>query len=425
MNKSTDLRVLVVGSGAREHALVRALFLSDSVEDVFVAPGNAGMDNVATCVDIQPRDTARLMQFAREADIDLTVVGGEELLVEGIADAFDAAGLTLFGPSSAAARLEGSKQSARRFMADHDIPTATSHAYSSPAAVLTDIARQDPPFVLKMSGLAAGKGVRVVRTDLEKNAALRWLAHMEPETIVLCEQYLTGNELSVMVLANGTDWCWLGEARDAKCAFDGNAGPMTGGMGAYSPVLLDDVDLRSRIGAIVDRTLQGLVQERRPYRGFLYLGLMLTDEGPMVLEYNCRLGDPEAQVILPRLCTDVGETLFQTDVAELLLDVYHGCVPKEVPLAPVYAVGVVLASEGYPGTPVVNRPVHGLDDVQDAYVYTGGIRREGTHLVTSGGRICTVVGMDERQVTARIKAYTGIGLLEVPGAHYRTDIGTF
>lgn len=425
---NADRRILVVGSGAREHALARAFFLSDSVEEVFVAPGNPGMEN-ATCVEIQSQDFARLIAFASEMKIDLTVVGGEEPLVAGIRDAFDAAGLKLFGPTKRAALLEGSKSFAKNLMEHRGIPTARGRVFTDFHDAREELYTNVPfPIVIKKSGPARGKGVHIVHSAKEGEEIVRSMFAVGRRDLwgqVIFEQYLEGSELSVFALVNGSSYCWFGEARDYKRAYDGNKGPMTGGMGAFSPV-----PMREHLRTVIERrilvpTLEGLMEINSPYQGFLYLGLMLTDDGPKVLEYNCRLGDPEAQVLLPRLQADFGDLLIDNDFAELLLGILEGNVPKEVDFVPDTAVGVVLASEGYPERPVDGRPIGTLEHAEEmgALVFTGGVAREQDNLVTRGGRICTVVGLGADLTEARRKAYAGIAQIDVAGAFFRRDIG--
>ncbi|MBI3115635.1 MAG: phosphoribosylamine--glycine ligase [Candidatus Kerfeldbacteria bacterium] len=423
-----DRRILVVGGGAREHALARAFSLSDSVGEVFVAPGNAGIED-AHCVPIEPMDFQGLVSFARGHRVDLTVVGGEEPLVAGIRSVFRAEGLPIFGPTPQAAMLEGSKAFAKRFMEEYRIPTAKGEIFFRFEDAIEAVRTKGSfPLVIKKSGLAQGKGVRIAFDVDHAEAALRALftdADRDEHGLVVLEERLFGDELSVFALVNGRAFGWFGEARDYKSAYEDGRGPMTGGMGAYAPVRVVDATLRNTIEQqILTPTLEGLAEMNIPYEGFLYLGLMLTSEGPKVLEYNCRLGDPEAQVLLPRLESEAGEYL-TPDLAELLLGVMDGNVPKEVEFASEAAVGVVLASEGYPGRVDDGRLIGTFEHAEEmgALVFTGGVAPKDDDLVTRGGRICTVVGLGADLTEARRKAYAGIAQIDVAGAFFRRDIG--
>jgi phosphoribosylamine--glycine ligase len=413
------MKVLVLGSGAREHALAEAL--APGADEVLVAPGNDGMRDVARPVPVPLHDLAALVDLAQREAIDLTVAGSEEPLVRGVWDVFDGAGLRLFGPSRAAAALEGSKVFAKHFMQRHRIPTAGFEVYEDFEEARRALAKRPLPVVVKADGLAAGKGVVVAATRDEAEASLHAMLverrYGDAGSRVLLEETLQGPELSVFALSDGYSFRFLGCARDHKRAFDGDRGPNTGGMGAYAPVALDP-GLQEEIEArIFGPTLAGLVDEGTPYRGFLYAGLMLTADGPQVLEFNCRLGDPEAQVLLPRLRTDLLRLLRAADRGDA------GGAALEVD--PGAAVAVVVASPGYPDLPQLGRVVHGLDAARatGARVYCAGVRARDGALVTSGGRICTVVGRGADVAAARQAAYAGVDCITIDGAFHRRDIG--
>ncbi len=416
------MKVLVLGSGAREHALAAALAQSADCQEVLVAPGNDGMRDVARPVPVATHDIDALVDLARAEDIDLTIAGSEEPLVRGVWDAFDAERLRLFGPSADAAQLEGSKVFAKEFMRRFEIPTADFEVYDDFDAARAALAHHTFPLVIKADGLAAGKGVHVVGSRAEAEASLRAMLvegrYGQAGSRVLLEQALTGPELSVFALSDGYSYRLLGLAQDHKRAFDGDRGPNTGGMGAYSPVPFVDAALLEDIhNRILAPTLAGLVDEGAPYRGFLYAGLMLTPSGPQVLEYNCRLGDPEAQVLLPR---------FRADWLRLLDAAEQGDVMSaEFELDPGAAVAVVLASAGYPDAPQLGRAVEGFEAARErgAKVWCAGVRARGATLVTSGGRICTVVGRGADIASAREAAYAGVDCIAIEGAFYRHDIG--
>ena len=415
------MKVLVLGSGAREHALARALARSRRGPEVLVAPGNDGMLDVARRLPIPLDDLEGLARAARQERVALTVAGSEEPLVRGAWDVFDARGLRLFGPSRGAAALEGSKAFAKQFMRRHGIPTAAFEIFEDFATAEAALDRWHPPFVVKADGLAAGKGVHLVETRDEARASLRAMLverrYGDAGGRVIVEEMLHGPELSVFALADGYNLRVLGCARDHKRAHDGDLGPNTGGMGAYAPVpevgraLERDIEAR-----ILMPTLVGLLDEGLPYRGFLYAGLMLTATGPQVLEFNCRLGDPEAQVLLPRVESDWLDLLLAADGGDV------GAAPFE--LDPGAAVAVVVASAGYPEAPRTGMEVRGIDAARacGAEVYCAGVRLDAGRLVTSGGRILSVVGRGSDVAAARDAAYGAVAAIGVEGSFYRRDI---
>ena len=415
------MKVLVLGSGAREHALAHALARSARCSEVLVAPGNDGMLDVARLLPIPLGDLQALALAARSEGVRLTVAGSEDPLVRGAWDVFDANGLRLFGPSAAAAALEGSKVFAKDFMRRYGIPTAAHELFDDFETARRALARWEAPLVVKADGLAAGKGVHVVATRAEAEASLHAMLverrYGDAGQRVILEAMLRGPELSVFALCDGYNFKILGSARDHKRAYDGDAGPNTGGMGAYSPVPEIDAALEREIaGSILAPTLAGLVDEGSPYRGFLYAGLMLTESGPQVLEFNCRLGDPEAQVLLPRVRSDLLDLLLAADQGDL--------TAADFELEPGAAVGVVVASAGYPEAPRTGVEVHGVEAARarGAAVYCAGVRRVGDRLVSSGGRILSVVGRGPDVASARAQAYAAVGEIAIEGAFHRRDI---
>ncbi len=416
------MKVLVLGSGAREHAIAHALSRSPSCSEVLVAPGNDGLRDVARRLPLPLDDLPALAEAAKREQVGLTVAGSEEPLVRGVWDFFDAARLRLVGPSMQAAALEGSKVFAKEFMRRHAIPTPDFEVCDDFDAAMRSALQRGFPLVLKADGLAAGKGVSILHSAAEAEAGLRAML-VERKfgaagSRVLLETALRGPELSVFALCDGYNYRLLGVAQDHKRAYDGDRGPNTGGMGAYSPVpgvtpeLLRDIEAR-----VLAPTLSGMVDEGTPYRGFLYAGLMLTADGPQVLEFNCRLGDPEAQVLLPR---------FAGDFLELLLCCEAGDVTQaRFEVDPGAALGVVVASLGYPEAPRLGMAVHGLEVARrtGASVYCAGVRAEGESLVTSGGRVCTVVGRGRDVASARRAAYEAVECIHIEGAFHRSDIG--
>ena len=416
------MKVLILGSGAREHALVEAVAASPRKPDVYVAPGNDGMRAMATCVDLSLNDVEALAQWADDNAMDLTIAGSEEPLVLGAWDAFDARQRRLFGPSQAAAQLEGSKLFAKQFMQRHGIPTAEFSVCDNLEAAEADLRRRGLPLVLKADGLAAGKGVYVVRTQQEAQAALQELFVQrrfgDAAQQVLIEECLEGPEVSIFALCDGYSYRLLGVAQDHKRAHDGNRGPNTGGMGAYSPVaFLSREALQNIEQSILAPTLVGMLDEGVPYRGFLYLGLMMTSDGPQLLEYNCRLGDPEAQVLLPRMQSDFLDLVVAAesgDVTSVPFAVSAGC-----------SVAVVVASRGYPDAAQVGQPVSGIEEARSlgARVYCAAVSGSPGQFVSSGGRVLTVVAEGENAEEARRRAYEAVQRIRIPGSFHRGDIG--
>ncbi len=417
------MNILVIGGGGREHALCYALARSASAPTLYCAPGNAGTAALAETVPIDVAHIDALLAFAREASIDLTIVGPEAPLVAGLVDRFEAAGRKVVGPSAAAARLEGSKRFANDFMDRHGIPTAASrtfeaHEYDDAVAY---VERGDFPVVLKADGLAAGKGVYICQSREEAVDALDGMlldgAFGVAGARVVVEEFMEGEEASVFVLTDGTDYVLLPPAQDHKRIGDGDTGPNTGGMGAYAPApVITPQVLREVEERIVRPVLAGMAADGHPYRGILYVGLMMTDEGPKVVEFNCRFGDPEAQVVLPLLASDAVE-LFTALADRRLAD-------ARVVVGDGTAACVVLASAGYPGAYQRGRVISGLDAAPEGVVvFHAGTAQDGDDAVTSGGRVLGVTGIGADLQTALDRAYAGVEAISFEGMQYRSDIG--
>jgi phosphoribosylamine--glycine ligase len=418
------MQAMVIGAGGREHALAWKLAASPLVTRVFVAPGNAGTAREAkVCnVAIAAADVPALVDLARREGVALTVVGPEQPLVLGVVDAFEAAGLFCLGPRAAAAELEGSKAFAKAFMQRHGIPTARFGTFSDFAAARDYAAGLGAPLVVKASGLAAGKGVVVARTQGEAEAALSAMllegAHGPAGAEVVVEAFLPGEEASYIVLADGTDWQPFATAQDHKARDAGDRGPNTGGMGAYSPAPVVTPAVEARIAReVITPALAGLVAEGRRFRGFLYAGLMIAPDGGLsVLEFNCRLGDPETQPILARL---------DSDLAALCLAVRDGrLAAARLQWSSEAALGVVLAAEGYPGPVRQGDPIHGLEAVTPkSRVFHSGTRGDDGTVRTAGGRVLCVVGTGPSVADARMAAYERVARIHWTGMFYRSDIG--
>jgi phosphoribosylamine--glycine ligase len=417
------MKVLLVGGGGREHALAWALARSRGLSALYAAPGNPGIARHALCVPVKADATEDLLAFARGEGIDLTVVGPELPLTLGIVDRFQAAGLSIFGPTAAAAALEGSKAFAKALMAKHGIPTARFESFDEPAAARRFARRLGAPLVVKADGLAAGKGVLVCRTLEEADRAIG--VSMEEKAFgpagerVVLEECLEGEEVSFFALSDGEAALPFGTAQDHKRVFDDDQGPNTGGMGAYSPAPIVDEGLHDLImRAIVLPAVEAMAREGRPYRGVVYAGLMLTREGPKVLEFNCRFGDPEAQVLLPRL----GEGL-----VPLLGAVARGeRLPARVRWRPEAAVCVVLASGGYPGAYETGKPIAGIEEAEalhDVTVFHAGTAARDGGLVTAGGRVLGVTALGPDLPAAVGRAYDAVAKICFDGMHFRKDIG--
>ncbi|WP_374687038.1 phosphoribosylamine--glycine ligase [Promineifilum sp.] len=416
------MRVLVIGSGGREHALAWALARSPRVEALLIAPGNAGTAACGENVPIAADDLDGLLRLVEARRVDLTVVGPEGPLSSGIVDRFRAAGRPIFGPTQAAARLESSKAFAKAFMRDHAIPTAASAVFRDFDAARDYLHALDGPVVVKASGLAAGKGVVVCDDAAEAETALR---QMMVERVfgaaadeVLIEERLAGPELSLLAFCDGATVVPMVPARDHKRVFDGDRGPNTGGMGAYAPPPDADAALVARI---TDEALRpvvaGMAAAGAPYVGVLYAGLMLTDDGPKVLEFNCRFGDPETQAVLPLLASDLAEALLACVEGRLSADLVRFNAGA--------CATVVMAAPGYPEAYPTGAPIHGLDEAAatGALLFHAGTARRNAQVVTNGGRVLAVSAIGPNVAAAAARVYEGVACIQFEGAHYRADIG--
>ncbi|MCG5536441.1 phosphoribosylamine--glycine ligase [Ectothiorhodospira mobilis] len=419
------MKILIIGNGGREHALAWKAARSPRVEQVFVAPGNAGTATEPGCenVAIPATDVEALAAFAQERGVDLTVVGPEAPLVAGVVDTFRARGLAIFGPTRAAARLEGSKSFSKDFLARHHIPTAAYGSFTDLDEALAYLRRQGAPIVVKADGLAAGKGVILAQTLEEAEAAVRDMlagnAFGEAGHRVVIEEFLQGEEASFICMVDGEHILPMATSQDHKARDDGDRGPNTGGMGAYSPAPVVTPAIHRRIlDEVIRPVVRGMAEEGHPYTGFLYAGLMIDAEGtPRVLEFNCRMGDPETQPILMRL---------QSDLVDLLRAAVDGHLDRvEARWDPRAALGVVLAAGGYPGDYRKGDVIQGLEaaDTEDARVFHAGTALKDGHVVTAGGRVLCAVGLGERVADARDRAYALARRIHWPDAFYRNDIG--
>jgi len=421
------VNILVIGSGGREHALVWKLRQSPQVKTVYCAPGNAGVGSLATCVPLKMTDIKGLLKFAKEKEIDLTIVGSEQPLVEGIVDTFEERGFKIFGPSKAAAQLEGSKVFSKDFMLRHKIPTAKYRSFSANAI---DEAKKyintiEPPVVVKADGLAAGKGVLICKNRQEAMLALDDIVLNKvfgsAGNQIVIEEFLNGEEASLFILTDGEQFAVLASAQDHKRILDGDLGKNTGGMGAYAPAPIVTNELLQRvIIEAIQPTLDGMKQDGMPYRGCLYVGLMMTQDGPKVLEYNCRFGDPETQVVVPLIDGDLAEIFLA--IAERRLD------PSKVKLHSASAVCVVMASHGYPDEYQTGKQIFGLENIKaedGVVVFHAGTKTEGNAIVTSGGRVLgvTAIGFNNELEQTIRSAYRALEKITFDGAYYRSDIG--
>ncbi|MBU1299339.1 MAG: phosphoribosylamine--glycine ligase [Bacteroidetes bacterium] len=421
------MNVLVIGSGGREHALVWKITQSKLVSKIFCAPGNAGIAELACLVEIKQTNIPELIKFVKDNKIDLTVVGPEQPLIDGIVDAFESERLMIFGPSKQAAELEGSKVFAKNFMSRNNIPTANFRSFEFEERFEAEryINEVPAPIVIKADGLAAGKGVTVCES---KETALDILDEMftkksfgkAGEKIVI-EDFMIGEELSILVVSDGKDFVVLPPAQDHKRVLDGDLGKNTGGMGAYAPTPFLDEKMLGKIKCtIIKPTVYGMAKEGKPFKGCLYFGLMLTQTGPRVVEYNCRFGDPETQVILP---------LIENDLVELMLASIRGEISRiKIKIKPVSAVCVVLTSRGYPDSYEVGKPIFGFDkviNIPGLYIFHSGTKKENDTILTAGGRVLgvTAVGNLDNLEETIMTAYRNIEHITFDGAYYRSDIG--
>lgn len=415
------MNVLVIGSGGREHALCHVLARSPALDRLFILPGNAGTEKLGTNVPGSADDIELAMRVARQESVGLTIVGPEDPLAAGIVDAFQAAGLRIFGPTAAAAQLEADKAFAKQLMRQYAVPTADARTFADFELARQYIATRDEPVVVKAAGLAKGKGVVVCDDPADAIlAAENMLVHRAfgpAGDRIVVEERLLGREASLLAIVDGNTAYLLEPAQDHKRLRDHDEGPNTGGMGAFCPSpAVDDYVIGQVQSQIIVPLLDGLRRERIHYSGVLYLGLMLTAAGPKVLEFNCRFGDPEAQAILIRLRSDLLAVLDAT--VERRLD------QADIQWDPRPALCVVMASEGYPDKSRVGVPIHGLpDDADDLIVFHAGTRRADGQVVTAGGRVLGVTALGETLADARRSAYSAVAGIQFEGAQYRTDLG--
>ena len=418
------MNILVLGGGGREHAITWSLAKSPRTDKLFVAPGNGGTAGIAENVaDLKVEDGQAVLAFAHDHDIDLVVIGPEAPLVAGVADVLRAAGIPAFGPDAQGAQLEGSKTFSKRFMDDHGIPTARYDSFTELEPALAYVRELGAPIVVKADGLAAGKGVIVAETEADAEAAVRSCfdgAFGDAGSTVLIEEFLTGPECSLLAFVSGGKAHCMATAQDHKRAFDGDRGPNTGGMGVYSPVPIVEPDELASMYEIMEKAaVATAVVFDHDYRGVLYGGFMLTPQGPKMLEFNARFGDPETQVVLPRL---------ETDLVDIALAVAEGR-PDDINLrwSEQWAVSVVLASDGYPGSYEKGKVILGIEEAEQlegvTVFHAGTTTNYDGELVTAGGRVLNVTALGDSFEEARERAYEACDLINFEGKQYRTDIG--
>lgn len=416
------MKVMVIGGGGREHALAWKIAQSPLVSKIFVAPGNAGTALEKRMQNVAISDIDALIAFAKEEAVEVTVVGPEAPLSKGVVDQFQAAGLKIFGPTQASAQLESSKDFSKAFMYKHGVPTAAYETFTDVNAAHDYIDAQGAPIVVKADGLAAGKGVVVAMTLAEAHAAVdAMLADNQfggAGSRVVIEEFLTGEEASFMVMVDGENILPLATSQDHKRALNGDQGPNTGGMGAYSPAPVVTPEIHAKaMREVIQPTVEGMKKDGMPYTGFLYAGLMISPEGDIkTLEFNCRMGDPETQPIFMRL---------KSDLLSLVQHAVNGTLDQaETEWDRRFALGVVMASANYPATPKLGDAITGLDKTEeDTYVFHAGTKLVGEQVVTSGGRVLCVTALGETVKYAQQKAYAVVNGIQFDGAQYRTDIG--
>ncbi|MFA6130182.1 MAG: phosphoribosylamine--glycine ligase [Candidatus Omnitrophota bacterium] len=419
------MRILVVGSGGREHALVWKIAQSKLVDKIFCAPGNGGIAQLAECIDIKADDIFGLLEFARKEKIDLTVVGPEIPLALGIVNEFIKAGLKIFGPNKKAANLEASKVFSKQLMAKYNVPTAAFKVFDNPEEAKKYIEKTGAPCVIKADGLAAGKGVVVAKTIKEANDAVTSM--MQDKVFgdagkkIIVEECLTGQEASIMVITDSKQVLALASAQDHKRVFDNDQGANTGGMGAYSPASIVTADILVEVmEKVIYRAIDGLAKEGIGYRGVLYAGIMLTKEGPKALEFNVRFGDPETEAILPRLKSDLVEVMLAATDGQLIK-------VKNLFWDNRACVCVVCASGGYPGNYAKDKEIKGLKEAEtlkDIVVFHSGTKKVGSKILTSGGRVLGVTGLGSTIEDAINKTYKAVNKISFEGMHFRRDIGS-
>ena len=415
------MNILVIGSGGREHAISWSLKKSNKVSKLYCAPGNAGIAQVAECVPIGVFEFDKLVSFAKENSIDLVFVGPDDPLAQGIVDAFEAAGIPAFGPNKAAAEIEGSKIFMKDLLKKYNIPTAKYETFTNFEDALAYLQQQEAPIVIKADGLAAGKGVTVAATLAEAEEALRSImvekVFGDAGNQVVIEEFLAGQEMSILAFVDGETVKAMVPAQDHKPIFDGDKGPNTGGMGTYSPLPhIDPAIVEDAIVNIIEPTAKAMVSEGRPFRGVLFAGLMITKDGPKTIEFNARMGDPETQVVLPRL---------KTDLLEIVLAAMNGTLADlDIEWDDEAAVCVVVASEGYPGNYPKGKVISGLAEAEatGALVFHAGTANADGNIVTSGGRVLGIVGRGVDIAAAREHAYAAVKQIHFEGMQNRTDI---
>jgi len=417
------MKVLVIGSGGREHSLVWKIKQSPKVKKIYASPGNAGIEELAEIVEIKPDDIKGLIRLAEGKNIDLTVVGPESPLVNGIVDEFEKEGLKIFGPNKFASQLEGSKVLAKQMMVKFGVPTANFKVFNEYQKAKDYVGSLKPPIVLKADGLAQGKGVIIASSTREACGAIDLMMVDKifgpAGARIVVEDCLVGEEASILVLSDGKNVVPLASSQDHKRVFDNDQGPNTGGMGAYSPAPVVTEEMFKRImDEIINPTIKGMFQEGCAYKGILYAGIMITDDGPKVLEFNVRFGDPETQVILPRLKTDL------VDLMEASID---GTLAKaKLEWDEKYCLSVVLASGGYPAEYQKEKKIFGLSELKswpDIFVFHAGTKKFGKDIVTAGGRVLNVVGLGHSIEEAIERTYKAVEQISFEGVHYRKDIG--
>ncbi len=412
------MKVLIIGRGGREHAICRKVSESPLVEKVFVAPGNPGMTDVAELVAMEESDHEQLLQFAKGSGVDLTIIGPEVPLLAGLADQFQGSGLKVFGPQRAAAEIEGSKSFAKDLMKKYQIPTAEYAVFTSYAEARQYVEEKGAPIVIKADGLAAGKGVTVALTKEEALASLEDMLVSEKfgaaSSRVVIEEFLSGEEFSLMAFVNGEVVVPLEIAQDHKRAFDGDQGPNTGGMGAYSPVpQIGSETVQTAVDTVLIPAAKAMVQEGRSFCGILYAGLIKTAEGPKVIEFNARFGDPETQVVLPRL---------KSDLVEVILELLNGARPT-LKWDPQAMLGVVVASKGYPEEYQKGAVLEGITEMNQYIFHAGTAKNDAGAFVTAGGRVLLIGAKAAELEEAQEKVYKELEKLNCDGVFYRKDIG--
>ncbi|WP_028549890.1 phosphoribosylamine--glycine ligase [Paenibacillus sp. UNC451MF] len=413
------MRVLVVGGGGREHAICWALKKSPKVQELYCAPGNGGIAGVAECVPLQVNQFEEIGEFAIDNAIDLVVIGPDDPLSEGIVDHLEAKKIPVFGPRQNAAILESSKVFSKDLFKKYNIPTAAYESFDDYEAALSYLRKQTIPTVIKADGLAAGKGVIVAQSMEEAEKALHDIMVTkifgDSGNQVVIEEFLTGQEMSILSFVDGHVVRPMVPAQDHKAVYDNDKGPNTGGMGTYTPLPhIPQSVIDEAIETIIKPTAAAMVSEGRPFRGVLFAGLMITPQGPKTIEFNARFGDPETQVVLPRL---------KTDLLDIFVAAVNGHLEQmDIQWSDEAAVCVILASEGYPGSYPKGLPIEGLENVQDSFVFHAGTALKDGQIVTNGGRVLGVTALGKDIAEARAKAYADADRIRFQGKHYRTDI---